>query len=87
MDYSVLELGENVLIGTYLAGDVEDGEVVEVLLRRTKSESFDRDVYTIYTRDDEGVLKVLGFRHVNVDGVMLALDNRFGDLETFRLVE
>lgn len=55
MDYSVLELGEYVLIGTYLAGDVEDGEVVEVLLRRTKSESFDRDVYTIYTRDDEGV--------------------------------
>lgn len=87
MDYSVLELGEHVLIGTYMAGDVEDGEVVEVLLRRTKSENFDRDVYTIYTRDVEGVLKVLGFRYVNVDGVMLALGNHLGYLNTFRLVE
>ena len=86
LDYSVLELGEHVLIGTYLDGDVEDGEVVEVFMTRRKTGFDDRDVYTLYTRHDDGYIQ-MGFRLMSVDKVIDGIDLRFGHLKTFRLVE
>ena len=83
MDYTVLELGEYVLIGTYLAGDVEDGELVEVMMLRTKSGFDDRDLYTMYTRHDDGYIQ-MGFRLMSLDKVIEGVDRRFGHLETFR---